>query len=136
MKITREIINDLLPIYFSDECSSDTKQLVEEYLKSDPEFGKQVEQYQQNPIPDAIPETLEKGDEMKSLLKTRRMLKIRSYLMGFAIFCTLVSFSFLHTNGKTYMLMNEAPYSAAVYAILGAGFWIAYFVFKQKGSDI
>ena len=136
MNITKDIINDLLPIYFSEECSRDTKQLVEEYLKSDPDFEKQVKQFPLNPLPSSLPKALEKEDEMKSLLKARRLLKMRSYLMGFAIFCTLVPFSFIYTEGNLYWLLCEAPNSAIVYAILGAGFWIGYFIVKRKGSDL
>jgi len=38
MNVTREVVTDLLPIYFSDEASADTKVLVEEYFRQDPDF--------------------------------------------------------------------------------------------------
>ena len=38
MNITREVVMDLLPIYFSGEASSDTKSLVEEYFRDNPDF--------------------------------------------------------------------------------------------------
>ena len=38
MNITREVVTDLLPIYFSGEASGDTKVLVEEYFRQDPDF--------------------------------------------------------------------------------------------------
>ena len=136
MNITRDIINDLLPIYLSEECSQDTRQLVEEYLKSNPDFEKQVKQFNQNPLPNSLPKALGKEDEIKALRKARRLLKLRSYLMGFAIFFTLVPFSFLYIEGKTYWLLREAPYSAILYFILGAGFWIGYLIVKRKGSDL
>lgn len=136
MNITRDVIKDLLPLYFSEECSNDTKQLVEEYLKSNPDFEKQVKQFSRNPLPNSFPQTLEKEVEMKSLLKARRLLKIRSYLMGFAIFFTLVPFSFIFIQGNFYWLLREAPASALIYAILGAGFWVGYFIVKRKGSDL
>lgn len=135
MNITKDVVNDLLPLYFSEECSWDTKQLVEEYLKTHPDFEKQVKKFRRNPLTVSPPQALGKEDEMKSLLKTRRLLKLRSYLMGFAIFCSLVPFSFIYTEGNFYWLFREAPSSAIVYAVLGAGFWIGYFIIKRKGSE-
>ena len=38
MNVTREVVTDLLPIYFSDEASADTKVLVEDYFRQDPDF--------------------------------------------------------------------------------------------------
>jgi hypothetical protein len=38
MNVTREVVTDLLPIYFSDEASADTKALVEDYFRQDPDF--------------------------------------------------------------------------------------------------
>ena len=38
MNVTREVVADLLPAYFSGEASRDTKSLVEEYFRQDPDF--------------------------------------------------------------------------------------------------
>jgi hypothetical protein len=46
MKITREVIYDLLPAYFANEVSADTRTLVEEFLASDPEFGRMAARFQ------------------------------------------------------------------------------------------
>jgi hypothetical protein len=37
-EITREVIIDLLPAYFSGEASEHTRKLVEDYFASNPEF--------------------------------------------------------------------------------------------------
>ena len=42
MRIAREVIVDLLPVYVSGEASSATRTLVEEYLSQDPELMEQV----------------------------------------------------------------------------------------------
>ena len=42
MNITRNIINDLLPIYFSGEGSEDTRNLVDEYFRQDPAFEREA----------------------------------------------------------------------------------------------
>src|SRR5215467_8216224 len=38
MNVTREVVTDLLPVYFSGEASGDTKALVEDYFHQDPDF--------------------------------------------------------------------------------------------------
>ncbi len=38
MKVTREVVKDLLPKYFSGEASQDTQRMVEEYFSQDPDF--------------------------------------------------------------------------------------------------
>ena len=38
MNVTREVVTNLLPIYFSGEASGDTKVLVEDYFRQDPDF--------------------------------------------------------------------------------------------------
>jgi hypothetical protein len=36
MKVTREVIYDLLPSYFAGDASDDTRALVEAYFETDP----------------------------------------------------------------------------------------------------
>jgi hypothetical protein len=38
MSVTRDVVTDLLPVYFSGEASEDTRRLVEEYFRGTPEF--------------------------------------------------------------------------------------------------
>ena len=136
MNITSEVITDLLPLYFSGECSADSKALVDDYFTSHPKFAEQAKRIAHNPVPVAIPHPLTDRDEMSALKRTRRRIKRRSYLMGFAIFCSLAPFSFIYTNGKFYWLMSESPTSAVVYLILGAALWVGYFVSKYRSRDI
>ncbi len=136
MNISEDIINDLLPLYFSEDCSAATKQLVEEYLKSNPDFEKRVKKLNQNPIPKDIVQNLDKTDEMKSLLETRRLLKARGIFMGFAIFFSLVPFSFIASDEHSFFMLLDAPLSALFFAICSIPLWIGYFIVKRKISDL
>ncbi len=135
MNITKDVILDLLPLFYSDECSKDTKLLIEEFFKTNPEFEKQAKRIH-NPFPATIPQSLKSDDELKVLSRTRALLRWRSYVMAAAIFCSLVPFSFLYTQGKIYWLFAEAPGSATVYGILGILFWGVYVVMKLKSKDL
>lgn len=38
MSVTRDVVTDLLPVYFSGEASEDSRRLVEEYFREHPDF--------------------------------------------------------------------------------------------------
>jgi hypothetical protein len=132
MKVTSEVILDLIPLYLSGDASKDTIKLVESYFESDPDFERQVKDNSGVLFPNNISSPQKKEIEVKSLIKTKKMIKLRSYLLGFAIFFSLVPFSFLSTDEKTYWLLLEAPKSAMIYAVLGVFFWLVYYVTRKR----
>ena len=136
MNITRNVITDLLPLYDSGECSDDTKLLVEDFLKKNPDFKQQAKQFSQNPFPSHIPQNLNKEDKMKSLLKTRRLLKWRSYLMGFAIFFSCATFSFVYDQRNIHWIVLSSLNATLFYGTLGIGFWITYFIIKRRTDSL
>ena len=46
MKVTREVIYDLLPSYFAGDASDDTRALVDAYFETDPEFARMASRFQ------------------------------------------------------------------------------------------
>jgi len=136
MNVTKEVITDLLPLYYSDECSRDTKSLVEEYFRAHPDFEKEAGHISLGPLPGSLPISLNREDEMKALSRTRRVQRLRSYVMGIAIFFSLAPFSFFANQDKVYWLFSESPMSALVYAIVGVGFWVTYFIMKRRTNDL
>ena len=46
MRVTRDVIYDLLPAYFAGEASVDTRALVEDFLATDPELGRMAARFQ------------------------------------------------------------------------------------------
>jgi len=44
MKVTRDVITDLWAVYESGEASADTRALVEEFLREDPEHARKLRQ--------------------------------------------------------------------------------------------
>jgi anti-sigma factor RsiW len=45
MNITPDVITDLLPIYLAGEASPGTRALLEEYLRDNPAFAKEVREH-------------------------------------------------------------------------------------------
>lgn len=85
MKITKNIVCDLLPAYLAGEASADTRAVVEAYLAKDEELRQIVKAAGAYSLP-----ALEApaGLEARSLKQTRRLLGRKNFWMGFAlIFC-------------------------------------------------
>ena len=132
MKVTEEVIIDLLPLYYSGEASKDTIALVDSYFEKNPEFAKQAKASKEKIINEDLQTTLTKEDEMESLNKTKKRIKLHSILIGFAIFFTIAPFSFAHVEDKFYVLMLDSPMTALTYGLIGVIFWISYFVVRNK----
>src|ERR1035438_10163722 len=97
MNITREVINDLLPVYAAGEASADTIALVEEYLKQDSELNATVAKWKTYPLPAVAPEF--RSREQTTLLRTQRLLSWRSTLLGVSLLLTFLPFSARFDNG-------------------------------------
>jgi ferric-dicitrate binding protein FerR (iron transport regulator) len=135
MNVTKEIINDLIPLYAANECSADTRALVEEYLQRNPQQAEELRRVKATSVPQA--ESCAKSlDEVRSFREARRRLRRRSWLMGFAIFFSLAPFSFVWTDGRLWWLLRDAPASAIVYAAFGLVFWVIYAVERHRSRSL
>jgi ferric-dicitrate binding protein FerR (iron transport regulator) len=135
MNVTKEIINDLIPLYVANECSPDTRALVDEYLQRNPQQTEEIRRAMETSIPEAAP-SAKNLDEVRSFREARRRLRRRSRVMAFAIFFSLAPFSFVWTSGRVWWLMREAPASAGVYAALGVVFWVIYAMERSHSRSL
>jgi len=146
MKITRDVITDLLPVYLANEASNDTRALVEEFLKQDPDFAKLITEQGTPPAPSST--HIPKEIEMQTLQRTRVLLRKRSLFMAFAVLFTGLAFAFTFDRNGLHWLWTESPISALINLILGswtdasitgvvnlvigAYFWIRFFQTNQN----
>jgi hypothetical protein len=135
MKMTKDIINDLLPLYVAHECSGDTRALVDDYLQQNPQQAEELRQIMRTPFPGAVP-AAKHLEEMLSFKEARRRLRRRSWLMAFAIFFSLAPFSFVYTDGRLWWFLRDATRSALVYAALGLVFWMLYLVERHRSQSL
>ena len=90
MKITRNVILDLLPLYLANEVSADTRALIEKYLETDPEFANFVKRSAAMEAPGDIPVPLTQDDKMKTYRKAKRLIILRTILVAALISIVLV----------------------------------------------
>jgi len=136
MKITRDVITDLLPVYLSGEASADTKALVDSFLKDDPEFAKLIDENGAVLLDGQI--KLSKDIEMDTLNKTTKLLRDRSTYLAFAIFFLLLPASFKVGEDGFHWLWADMPLSIVFFLVCGIIFGIQYWRIsrKLKGSDL
>ena len=124
MKITRNVIHDLLPLYAAGEASADTVALVEEFLPQDRDLGRMIDILRSSPLPDA-PVSLPPTHEKKALDTTRQFLRWRMMLMGLAIFLTMMPLSFRFDNGRITwtFLQGTTPLAALMVCVAALISW-------------
>jgi len=136
MNVTREVIMDLLPVYLSGEGSPDTRDLVESFLKQDPELAERIRGQWVENMTKAVPSSLPPDLELKALRRARKMLGSQKWLLGSSIFFTamLLSNEFGVENGHTefHFILLKNPLEFAVVAVLAAAFWISYFYLRRR----
>lgn len=135
MKITREVITDLLPAYLSKEASADTCVLIEEFFKQDPEFAALAKEKKIEELLGKLPITpLPKDHELETLIRTKNTLKWRAHWMGLAILFTLLPLSSVFSSNwhLKWIMLRDAPYAAQIFSILAVIFWIQYFRTRHK----
>lgn len=129
MKLSREVITDLWPVYRSGEASADTVALVEQFLKDDPEFEQLIREGEGAEMLNHAAAVPSADQEMRALNATRRRLRVQRFLMGFAIFFTLSPLSGAVTSrGVNWVFVRDAPVVAALFFGVGLCLWIAYYV--------
>jgi len=73
-KIPQHVILDLLPLYLADEVRDETRELIEDYLKTDPQLATLAEQAKHAPSLQEIPAPLNKETEMKAYKKGKKLM--------------------------------------------------------------
>lgn len=137
MKITRDVITDLLPVYLAGEASDDTRALIDEFLKQDPEFANMISE-QEGPLAQHSTH-LPKEIEMETLERTKKILWQRSLYLGFAIFFTLFPVSIRGgTEEGVHWMWEGIPIVPIVSVLIAILMWILYIRSNRRlhGSDL
>lgn len=102
-KIPQHVILDLLPVYLADEVSEETRNLIEEYLKTDAQLAKLAEQAKNSSALQEIPAPLNKETEMRAYIKGKNLMIQHNVFLALAVFLTLVighSYIYSWENGR------------------------------------
>jgi hypothetical protein len=136
MKVTRDVILDLLPLYLAGEASSATRELVEEYLAQDPELARQVRSSRDSPGLPATPAP-QPDVELQSLARTRALIALQMWVFGLAIAFTAIGLALRITFHEGHLssvrfVVLDYPRELGTCLLIGAACWIGYFVLKRR----
>jgi hypothetical protein len=90
MKITRQVILDLLPLYLANEVSADTRALIEEYLETDPKLAKIAKQALTRDMLEDIPVPHTRDRELEAYRKAKQYIALRTIIIAIAIAAVLM----------------------------------------------
>jgi anti-sigma factor RsiW len=137
MEVTRNVIQDLLPIYLCGEASAESRALVDEFLKRDPALAADVERQKS----DLLKQTFTGGDamslpqdlEVKTLARTRAELTRRSWMLALAIAFTLFPLSIVVEGTHVrWLMLRDVPSLALAFWATAAGFWVGFIVHNKR----
>jgi len=132
MNVTRDVVKDLLTVYLAGEASVDTRTLVDEWLRSDPELAAQTDRARASELPvvDASPVSVER----RALDRTRRHLSWRSTALGAAIYFSALPLSVtFNSDGFQGLLLEDWTARLPALAI-AAALWIVYWRMSRRLS--
>jgi anti-sigma factor RsiW len=124
MNITRDVMKDLVTVYLAGEASADTRALVDDWLRADPELAAQVERARGLKLPAvALPApTVEK----RAFDRTRRRLRGRGVVLGAAIYFSTLPLTVTFGSDGFHGLLLE-DWSARIPALaVAAVLWVVY----------
>jgi len=136
MKIEREVILDLLPVYLSGEASTATRALVEEHLRQDPELARWVREQGAEALPKAGPAPPPEL-ELRSLVRTRRLLGVQKWLFALAISCTAIAFALKITFQDSRIteirfVILDRPLELGIVLAIAIVFWAGYYAVGRR----
>jgi anti-sigma factor RsiW len=126
VEVTRDVVNDLLPVYLAGEGSADTARLVETFLRNDPAFARLVEEER---APELLrrPVVLQPGPEKRALELTKRLIRRQTWFLAFGILFTLLPFTVWIRGGSvTFPVLRYTPLLALAYWLVASLFWAGY----------
>ena len=116
MTITRDVIEDLIPLYVAGEASQDTRRLIEDYAVAHPEIRSSLQPT--SPLPE-LSSSRDLG--LQALDRTRQLLDRRINFLAFAFAVSAAVFSFRFKRGEIdFLLFRDAPYVAVALLVISA----------------
>ena len=104
--VTCGIAEDLLPLYMDGCCSKDSRQAVEEHMRTC-EKCREKYLHLQNTLPTITSETSDIRTDEIALSLSKKMRKRKLFVTVFTVILGLLAVLFLFFMGKTMMILSE-----------------------------
>ncbi len=136
MNLEPEVYSDLVGLHDAGLASPATERLIQRLSAERPDVYPVAGEPGASPSMPAIP--VPGGLAERSLAATQNLLARRSMVMGFAIFCTLLPFSFAFSSrrGVTFLLARDWPAVAGMFYLAGLILWAAFVWLSARLSGL
>jgi anti-sigma factor RsiW len=131
MTVTRDVVYDLLPAYFAGDASADSRALVDEHLRTDPEFAAMADRFRRLLAQaTATPHRADPagGEEARTLARARtaarRGAEFRGLTIGYALATAALAVAGLAGFGEWRAFVIAAAF-ALTSVLCGAGWYLA-----------
>jgi len=128
-RVTRDVITDLWPLYAAGEASADSRELIESFLRDDPEFSRTLHELERERLPRPDVPVLAPNEELKTLARLRRRIRGPVPLLMFAMIFSCFAFGTLVSDTS----FDVSPRRFIVTALIAVCFWAAFLVQLFKG---
>jgi hypothetical protein len=131
MKLTDDVMNDLLTVYLAGEASADTKALVESHARQHPAFAARLQAAGDFALPDVPP--AHRDAELGALADTRRFILFRTIFLAAAVLFTLLPLVFtIGDEGPELLILGRHAGLVWAFWSLAAASWSAWYVFGRS----
>ena len=135
MTVTRDVILDLLPLYFAGQVSADTRRLVDEFLQSDPDFARMSQRFDSLLKERGGDSAANDREERRVFEKVRLQLRYRNQTIGMAVAYSLAPFLFWIRDGRVeWILLRDRPTVAIAFGLTAVLCWIAAFIISRRAA--
>jgi anti-sigma factor RsiW len=134
VNVDRDVVTDLLPLYLAGEASAGTRALLEDYLRRNPDFAREIREHaKRSAALLAAAPALPPDHEKATLERTRAFNRHRTHLLGFAIGFTLLPLSFVFENHHLrWIMLRDSPDMAFSFGLAALGCWIGYWLMGRR----
>jgi hypothetical protein len=132
MNITRDVITDLWPLYTEGAASVDTRALVDEFLRSDPQWAKTLEHAAQAGGPLPAP-AIRPDQEAQQLNRIKKRFRVMRWMLLLAMVFTVQAFGRIVSDTSWDVSPKNFIAVASVAGIFWIGFAIAAFRARKAG---
>ncbi|HEY7497524.1 MAG TPA: hypothetical protein VH740_03375 [Vicinamibacterales bacterium] len=138
MKITRNVVSDLWPLYVAGEASPDSRAVVDEFLRGDPELARRLEESRDFPVAMV---SMPPDEEARALARTRDLILGGKWLRGLRLFAAAITvLGFLHLAKYSEELFRiardsqrvEFPDRVAFEAAVAVVSWLTYMIMMHR----
>lgn len=138
MKIDREVVIDLLPVYFSGEASQATRDLVEECFREDPDLERIARNANRNvDTVGVLTQLPDQEKEKETLVRLRNLVRYRNQMLGFSLAYSLIPIGLIIAAAFFAKdLAHNLTVLALWFSAYAAGCWIAFFALSQHTRKV